>query len=114
MGKDKRLYPRCLCHATRIYGARMMRQDALLESRRIGNRSNKTIDGSRVECIMNQDVGTARELNEVLRWRCVAGNDDRPIRNIEPISKRRRDGWMVHKCRCHPHVIVLEDQPTVR
>lgn len=62
---------------------------------------------------MNEDVGAASELDEVVGTPRVPGYDDRSVGRVEAIGEGRHHGRMIHQGRPHLHVLVLEDDAAV-
>jgi len=75
-----------------------------VERHRVGDAGDQAINARHVERIVDQDVGALGELDEIVGRRGVAGDYDRAVDRVEPISERWHDGWVVHDCGRHLHV----------
>jgi hypothetical protein len=113
MRENESLDAGCLRHAAGIFCRCLVSDDARLEGCRVWHASHETIDCGHVKHGVHKYVGTRGKFHQVIRPRRVAGNDDRTVGAIETLGERRNHGWMMHKCRRHPHVFIAHHRTAV-
>ena len=91
---------------TSVFGGCQVGEDTRFEGRRVWNARDETIDDRWILRRVDEHIGTFGELHEVVGWRRIARNDDRPVRRNEPGREGRNDRRMIHERGGHLHVLV--------
>ena len=72
----------------------------------------KLVDPGKIHRFVDQQIGSAGELDQILAVCRVARNHHRPARRVEAISECRLDGVVIDRRAGHCHPRILIHQPS--